>query len=91
MKKMNNGQLAFRRWVKEQNTSVFAVSTEIGDRGGQLAKWASNSRKTLPLHLILKISQLTTLPFNALADRRQIKVAQEIFFILERDAAEKAA
>lgn len=79
MPKQSKGARAFNRWRRSQPdvVSIAAVAEAVGDKGGQLFKWASGERK-LPLHLLLSVSRYTGLPLERLAERSQLQEAREV-------------
>lgn len=70
--------MAFNRWREGQGgVSVAAISRALRD-GGQLAKWASGTRRKLPLGLLVALSRYTGLPMEDLAASDQLALAREL-------------
>ena len=79
MAKKTKGARAFNRWRTSQlePVSIAAVAEAVGDKGGQLFKWASGERN-LPLHLLIAVSRHTGIPLEDLAERKQLAIAREL-------------
>ena len=60
---------SFRRWHRKHGQPVSELADEIGDRGGQLTKWASGNRRTLPLRLKVALAEATGIPLFRLLER----------------------
>lgn len=87
MAKQSKGARAFNRWRKAEgrDLSVAAVSEQIGDPGGQLAKWASGSRAKLPIQLLVALARHTGLPLEVLASRDQVRMVRELVALTGED------
>ena len=72
------GATIFRRWARAQGLTYAEVSVAIGDAGGQLHKWTSGSRKTLPIPLLIRLVAYSGIPFRWLATATQLKLARAL-------------
>lgn len=66
-----------------------AISRALRD-GGQLAKWASGTRRKLPLGLLVALSRYTGLPMEELAASDQLALARELAAAVSSAAPEAA-
>lgn len=66
----------FNHWRSARKMSVPVIASEIGDPGGQIAKWASGARKQIPLRLLVAVSRYTGIPVAMLATPAQLDVVQ---------------
>ena len=87
MSQENNGRDAVRQWRKTQDVTLADLSVEIGDLGGQLQRWESGERQTLPLKFKVRLSQRTGIPLDQLTDPEERELAKDLVLIMARDGA----
>lgn len=75
MAKKSKGAAAFARWRKSSGVTIGEVCEAIGDPGGQLYKWASGERSSLPLHLAIALARHMEVPLGTVATAEQARVA----------------
>jgi len=76
-----------REWRERRGVTLIDLSREIRDQGGQLQRWESGDRPTLPLKLKVRLSQHTGIPLVQLLGSDELEVAQRIFALMARDVA----
>lgn len=79
------GVRAFQSWRERTGTSISAVSRAIGDHGGQLQRWDSGDRQTLPLYLKARLALFTGIRLVRLLGSEERAIVREIVSVLERD------
>ena len=76
-----------REWRLREDVTLTDLSKQIGDKGGQLQRWESGERPTLPLRLKVALSQRTGIPLNAIVDPDEMRLARDLVAVMTRDAA----
>lgn len=81
----------FNLWRKLHGKTCPQVSEAIGDDGGQVAKWASGGRQTLPVRLVVAFCDWSGEPLESFATPEQVVEARKVAAIVARDHAKSAA
>lgn len=76
-----------REWRHRHGVSIAALAAQIGDPGGQLQRWESGLRPTLPLRLKVALAERTGIALRKLGDPDEIDLAQRVVTLMARDAA----
>ena len=76
-----------RVWRKARGLTLGELSDSIGDEGGQLQRWESGLRSTLPLRLKVALSAKTEIPLDLIVDSDELKLARQLLAVMARDAA----
>lgn len=76
-----------REWRAREGVTLAQLSASIGDRSGQLQRWESGDRPTLPLRMKVGIAQRTGIALHLIVDRDELDLAKTMVDLLARDAA----
>lgn len=72
----SKGAVAFARWRKATGVKIGEVCAAIGDPGGQLYKWASGERSSLPLHLAVAVAEHMGVSLEKIATPSQVRLVE---------------
>lgn len=87
MTKTKSAQDRVREWRTREGLKLDELSSVIGDPSGQLQRWESGDRDTLPLRLKVRLAKRTGLPLKVLATPAEVRLAKDLVLIMARDAA----
>ena len=88
MKKRNRGAIALQKWLKCHDMTLWRVCLDLGDTGGQLYRFISGERGSLPLGLLIQTANLTHIPLKQLATAKQWGLVAQIRQLDGRDSAQ---
>lgn len=76
-----------REWREREGVSQAQLGAKIGDVSGQLQRWESGNRPTLPLRMKARLALETGIPLARIVDADELETARELVAALVRDAA----
>lgn len=75
-RKKSRGAEAFNRWRQAHGATIADVCEATGDHGGQLYKWASGERSSLPLHLAVAVAEHMGVSLEKIATPSQVRLVE---------------
>ena len=74
-------------WRARHSVTIVSLEDAVGDTGGQLQRWLSGNRHTLPMPIKARLSECTGIPLEILATATEMRFARILSAVLARDAA----
>lgn len=87
-KKSTPGAKILKEWLDENGITLTYASKELDDPGGQIQRFTSGDRGSLPLSLLVRTCIWTELPLVDLASDRQWMQVGLIVALVDRDDAQ---